>query len=387
MHKKIKVFLLMSCPGIGGTETRLSNLLPRFDPNRIEAAFVNMRQESMCYELWDKRGIKYHRLPTPGKFLLGSIPRLVKFLRKEKPDVLEIYGLRVEIIGRLAAAIAGIPVILSASASTEDWRKWYHILLDRLTGWPVKGWIANSQACRQRLLTVEKHPAELVTVIYSGIDTAAWIRSGDKNIRDKIRREFGCKDDTILCVTVANLRNPKGHIYLIEAILAVLEENSRMRFVFVGSDFLNGQLQRRCRELGIENDVVFAGFRSDIFDIYSAADVAVLPSWYEGLPVSLMEAMSMELPVVSTTVSGIPELVVNGVTGLLVPPKQVKPLAKALIEIGSSEEKRRVMGKAGRNRILEKFLVDRVVVELTAYYEQKVYTGRKVVYDRGQGQG
>jgi glycosyltransferase involved in cell wall biosynthesis len=382
LKKRIKVFHLMSCPGIGGIETMMSNLLPRFDPERIEAAAVNMRSESRCYELWDKKGVRYYKLPTPGKLLLGSIPGLVKFLRREKPDVLEIYGSRAEIIGRIAAVIAGVPVVLTGTLDTHEWRRWYHILLDRLTRWPVKGWLVNAEACRRRLITVEKHPPDLVTLMYDGIDTRAWTRSGDKGVREKIRRDFGCKDDTILCVTVANLREQKGHIYLIEAIPAILKINPRMRFVFVGSDFFNGRLQKKCEELGISDFVVFAGFRADIFNIYEAADVAVLPSWFEGLPICLIEAMSMELPVVSTTVSGIPELVVNGVTGLLVPSKQVEPLIEALVEIGSSEEKRKAMGKAGRQRVLEKFSLDRMVTELTAYYEQKVYSTQETKYDK-----
>ena len=369
LSKPLKVFHLLSNPGIGGIEKMLSNLVPRFDKSLFDVQIVNLQTQSRCYELWDRCDVRYHCLPTPGTFLLGCVPRLARLFWKERPDIVEIYGSRAEIIGRLAAKIAGVPVVLTGTLDTHEWRKWYHVWLDRITRWTVAGWIPNSEACKRRLIEVEKHPAPKIKVIYDGIDISAWTRRDDSRIRQHLCEEFNCNEQAILCVTVANLRYQKGHPFLIEAVPRVLKVNPNMRFLLVGTDFLNGQLQRSCRDLGIEKAVIFAGYRGDIRDIYEAADVAVLPSLYEGLPISLIEAMSMELPVVSTTVSGIPELVVDDVTGLLVPPKDVDALTEALVKIGASPEKRRQMGQAGRQRVLEKFSIERMVKELANYYQ------------------
>ena len=369
LSKPLKVFHLLSNPGIGGIEKMLSNLVPRFDRSLFDIRVVNLRSESKCYELWDRCSVRCHCLPTPGKFLLGSVPTLVRFFRREQPDIVEIYGSRAELIGRLAAKIAGVPVVLTGTLDTHDWRKWYHVWLDRITRWTVTGWIPNSEACKRRLVDIEKHPAPKINVIYDGIDVRAWTRRHDSQIRRRLREEFDCDEQTILCVMVANLRYQKGHPFLIEAVPRVLKVNPNMRFLLVGTDFLKGQLQKSCRDLDVEKAVIFAGHRLDIRDIYEAADVAVLPSLFEGLPISLIEAMSMELPVVSTTVSGIPELVVDGVTGLLVPPKDVEALTEALVKMGADPEKRSRMGRSGRQRVIEKFSIERMVKELANYYQ------------------
>lgn len=367
----LRIFHILSNPTIGGIEGMLSNLIPRVDPTRCDMRIVNMRTESATYELWDQCGVRYYKLKTPGKLLLGSVIGLARLLRREKVDIVEVYGLRANIIGRPAAKIAGVPVVVTGFLETGDWRKWYHIWLDRLTRWAVNGWIPNSKACRQILLKREKHPESRIKVIYDGIDTKKWTRQGDTHIRQRIREEFGCSNEAALCVTVANLRYEKGHPYLIEAALKVLKVNSNIHFALIGADFLRGEIQKRCRQLGLEQSVTFAGYRSDIHDIYEAADIAVLPSLFEGLPICLIEAMSMELPVVATNISGIPELVVDGTTGLLVPPRDPDALSAAIIEMGISPEKRKQMGQAGRQRVNEMFTIERMIEELLNYYQQQ----------------
>jgi glycosyltransferase involved in cell wall biosynthesis len=371
LEPKIKVFHILSNPSIGGIEGMLSELVPRIDSARCDMRVVNMRSKSMAYELWDQAGTPYHKLKTPGKLLLGSVIGLARLLHREKPDVVEIYGLRANIIGRLAAKIARVPVILTGVLSTDDWRKWYHVWLDRATSWAVKGWIANAHACKQSLIEREKHPADRIRVIYDGIDVNYWTRNSDTSTRLAFRDSWGYNEDNIVFVTIANLRPDKGVQFLIEAIPEVVRKCSNVRFVLVGLDMMGGQLQRRCKQLKIEYAVTFAGFRKDIRDIYEAADATVLPSLREGLPICLIEAMSMELPVVATAVSGTPELVNDGVTGVLVPPKDVEALAKPLIKIASNSEQRKRMGLAAKRRVCEMFTIERMIEELLDYYQRQ----------------
>jgi len=348
----------------------LSNLIPRIDVRKWDIRIVNLRDDSKAYDLWDKSGVKYFRMKTPGKFLLGSVLSLAKVLKRERVNIVEIYGLRANIIGRLAAKLAGVPVILTGILSTDDWRRWNHVLVDRLTSWAVDGWVANSEACKRSQINREKHPEERITVIYDGIDVDSWIHQGE-DIRNEMRQKWGYNKQNLIFVTIANLRPDKGVQYLVEAIPAVVERIPEARFVLVGSDWMGGKLQARCKELSINDKVLFTGFCSDIHRIYHAADVVVLPSLREGLPICLIEAMSMELPVVASAVSGVPELVIERQTGLLVPSKDVKALTETLLCIGQDGKMRIEMGQAGRKRVREKFTIERMANELTGYYEKK----------------
>lgn len=370
MTRKIKIIHILSNPNIGGIERMLSDLLPRVNREPFEMAIINLRSESEAYALWDRVNIKYHRIKTPCRLLLDSIPSLTILLRREMPDIVEIYGLRANIIGRVAARLAGVPIVLTGVLSTDDWRRRWHVLLDRATRWAVTAWIPNSQACMQSIIVREGHPKNKMKVIYDGIDVEYWKKDVNTTDRSRLRSEWGCQKDDIVFATVANLRPDKGIQYLIEAIPIVLEQERRLHFIIVGRDLMRGVVQQRCKDLGIENIVTFTGFREDIREIYQACDVTVLPSLREGLPICLIEAMAMELPVVATSVSGIPELVVDGETGIIVPPKDVKALSNAMLKIVRDAKKMRNMGLAGRNRVFQMFTIERMLQELMGYYQQ-----------------
>jgi glycosyltransferase involved in cell wall biosynthesis len=377
--KKLKVFHILSNPSIGGIEQMLSELIPIIDSPTCKAQVVNMRTESKAYQLWEQKKVKYHRLKTPGKLPVCSIYSLAKLLRKEKPDIVVIYGLRANFIGRLAAKLAGTKVILSAILSTDDWRKWYHSVLDRITAWAVTGWVPNSIACMNSTIKREKFPKERFTVIYDGIDVEKWKRHND-GTRKQIRKGLGLSDDVILCVTVGNFRYQKGYPYLIQAIPEIIKKQPQARFVFVGRGKMEEELKKKCIDLGIQDYVIFTGYREDIRQIYEGADIMVLPSVCEGLPVSLIEAMSMELPVVSTKIGGIPELVENGITGILVPPADSDALTKAIVQLASDSAQRKQMGNNARKRVCENFSMRKNASKLIEYYQKQynLSTERKV---------
>lgn len=369
--RRLRVFHVLSNPTIGGIMRMVSAMVPYADPDRMDMRVVNLEDEPGPYALWSRAGIRYHRLPRPGRLLLGSVLGLARLFKREQPDVVEIYGLRANIIGRLAAAMAGVPVVLTGVISTDDWRKWYHVWLDRLTRWAVTRWVCNAEACKRSLIEREKHPADKIDVIYDAIETDKWVPTQDDTARRTLRRQWGWDDDAVVCVTVANLRPDKGIQFLIDAVPTVLSAVPRARFLLVGADEMNGELRRRCEMLGLSGIVAFAGFQDDIKPIYEACDAAVLPSLREGLPICLIEAMCMELAVVATHVSGIPELVENDVSGLLVAPRDVAALAQSLITVLSDLELRSRMGRAGRERVLKTFRIERMVEELTSYYERQ----------------
>lgn len=374
---KVRVRHVLSNPEVGGVEQFLARCVPRFDRERFDARVINLRDESDCYRLWGESGAPFIRQRTPGKLLLGSVPALARLLRRERADVVELYGLRANVIGRLAAALAGVPIVLGGVTSTDDWRRWPHVRLDRATAWAVTGWLANSHASKRRLVERERHPADRVRVIHDGVDVQAWRRRPDGEARRRLRRQLGCSDETVLVATVANIRPAKGYPHLVEAVPLVTAARSDCRFVCAGLDMMGGAVQRRARELGVEGSIVFTGPRADVRDLYEAADIALLPSVYEGFGLSLAEAMALELPVVATEVGGIPELVQDGRTGLLVPPADPAALARAVLRLAARPELRRWLGMGGRERVARLFSLDRAVEERQRYYLEELARRRR----------
>ncbi len=370
----MRVFHLLSNPGIGGIEGMLAKLIPRMQGPDCDLRIINLRSESQAYRLWERAGIPVIPLPTPRGTYLAATRALAQVLNRAKPDLVEIYGLRANFIGRMAARMARTPVVITGVLSTDDWRQRHHVALDRWTSPWVAGWIANSQACKQSLLNRERFPEDKIAVIYDGIDVREWtLDEAHRARRSEYRQTFGFQDRDLVCVTVANLREEKGVQYLVEAAPTVLAECPFARFLIIGSDWMSGRLQRRCQELGVAPAFTFAGYRQDIRSWYAAGDIAVLPSLSEGLPLCLIEAMSMGLPVIATRVSGIPELVDHPHTGILVAPRDPAALSEAIIALAKARPQRAGMGMLGRKRVERMFTIERMIEELLACYQRMLH--------------
>jgi glycosyltransferase involved in cell wall biosynthesis len=162
---------------------------------------------------------------------------------------------------------------------------------------------------------------------------------------------------------VAALTGHKDHATLVEALALLRARQPRAWLVIAGEGELRGALEAQARALGVEGRTVFAGFRNDLDRLLPAFSVFCLSSRLEGLGTSVLDAMALGLPVVATAAGGIPEAVVDGVTGRLVPPRDPRALADALFEALSDEARRKAWGETGRRRFLECFTCERMVDE------------------------
>jgi glycosyltransferase involved in cell wall biosynthesis len=190
-----------------------------------------------------------------------------------------------------------------------------------------------------------------VHVIHNGIDLTRF----DAHAGERSEQPLRTDKRHPLVVTVAGLNNQKGHIHLIRAIPRVLQKVASARFLFAGEGHLRDHLEATAGALGLRDVVTFAGDRSDIPALLASSDLFVLPSLFEGMPMSVLEAMAAGKAVVATDVGGTRDLVVPGETGLLVPPGDSDSLAHAIVELLLSEERREALGRAGRRRAEEHF--------------------------------
>jgi len=183
-------------------------------------------------------------------------------------------------------------------------------------------------------------------------------------------RALGLPEDALVVGNVAALTDHKDHATLIDAAADVVARVPHARFLVLGEGELRTVLETRIRERGLEGKFVLAGFRRDVDALLPIFDVFCLSSHMEGLGTSLLDAMMYGVPVVATIAGGIPEAVEDGVSGRLVPPRQPRCLADALVELLPDEQRRRAWGRAGRRRYEERFTAARMVEETLRIYEE-----------------
>ncbi len=210
--------------------------------------------------------------------------------------------------------------------------------------------------------TFGKSISEKTEVIRNGIEIDRYSASEYETGTVRISGEFRV-------VTIAGLNNQKGHEYLFRAIVDILPRFPAAKFLLVGDGHLRRYLEAMTFELGISNAVQFMGFRSDVQSILRSADIFVLPSLFEGLPLSLLEAMAAGKPVVATDVDGTHDVVIDGATGFLVPPKDPAALSQRIAELLADSRMRERFGQAGKERVFASFSDSRMTREYSELYE------------------
>ncbi|MCR4345206.1 MAG: glycosyltransferase, partial [Candidatus Scalindua sp.] len=169
----------------------------------------------------------------------------------------------------------------------------------------------------------------------------------------------------------------KGFEYFIEAIPDVLKRFKKARFLVVGEGALRDELKAKSKSLKLEDKIIFTGFRSDIKSVLASIDIFVMPSLLEGLPMVLLESMAMAKPIVATDIDGVKEVLNNGETGLLVPPKDPKALSVAIVDLLNHRDKAYQIGLAARRVVEERFGVDIMVKKVETVYEELLQLNRE----------
>jgi len=304
-----------------------------------------------------------------------ALMNLIFFLKKNPYHIVHTHNSKAGFLGRLAAKLAGVPVIIHTVhgfAFHDQEPPSRQILfrnLERLASHCCHKMIFISQplvdwAIRERIASEEK-----IVKIYSGIELDLF-RPVSKDRRNKIRKKWNLKQNAPVIGIVSKLWEGKGHVVLIEAFKALRKEIEDAVLVIVGEGLLYDKLVGVVNGNGLRDSVLFTGFQMDVSEIIATFDVAVLPSFFEGMGRVLLEAMAMGKPVVASRVGGIPDLVEDGVNGLLVRPGNVKELADALKIMLNGKKLAEKMGNEGRERVKEQFSADAMVRSIEKVYRE-----------------
>jgi len=309
------------------------------------------------------RGIPTNVVQLTPLFNLVALIRLAQVLKRNEVTVLQTHGPRANVYGRFAAWLAGVPCVVSTiHNSIKDYevnsiQRYVYRTILRLLLPLTDRVICVSEALRQDVIVDCPGTAPRTTTVWNGIDPALLFCRGNRN---KIRREW-CRGSGPVLVTVARLTEQKGHRFLIEALPGLLTEWPSLVCLFVGEGECQVSLRDLAREKGVEQSCRFAGVRNDVVDWYAAADVVVLPSLSEGFPFVVLEALAMARPVVATNVNGVPEVIRDGMHGLLVPPRNPQALQVAIRTLLHDPCLAACLGKTGQEEVAARFTSEKMV--------------------------
>jgi glycosyltransferase involved in cell wall biosynthesis len=299
-------------------------------------------------------GLKDVRLPF----------RLARLIRESGVDLVSSHYHPFDFWVAAGARLAGVPCVVTKH-STHDNDPYPPLLRSWIERWTQRlatGYVAVSESVADHMVQMRGIDPDGVQVVYNGVDPAPFGRRGA--YRESARAEFGYGPAHRVVGTVANLhRRTKGYEVLVEAIPAVVREFPDARFLWVGVDLggFAAELTERAAELGVADHLTLAGRRDDVPRLLAAMDLFVLPSTFEGLGIVLIEAMASGLPVVASEVGGIPEVVVDGETGALIPVGNRDALVSAIAGLLRDEERAARQARAGRERAHECFSVAAMV--------------------------
>jgi glycosyltransferase involved in cell wall biosynthesis len=298
---------------------------------------------------------------------LSAAWRLSRVVKRLRPDVVHAHDAHGTAMASLGLSL-GSPT--PAPALIVSRRVDFHLKRNSFSRWKhrqVDFFIAASEAIR-KMLVADGVPGERVITVHEGIDLEHVLAAPPVNVHEA----FWLPHRAPVVGNVAALVPHKGHRHLIEAAHLVVREMPDTRFLILGEGELREQLERQIRDHHLEKHVLLPGFRTDVIGCIKGFDLFVMSSVTEGLGTSLLDAMACSRASVATRAGGIPELVQDGRTGVLVEPRDHAAMAREIVRLLRDDGLRRQMGEAARTRVAEKFTVERMVAETAAVYERVV---------------
>ncbi len=349
MSKKIKILHVIPKFDIDGAERLLVNLLEAFDHEWFEVAAVSFYPESgtILEQEIKEKGLTVYFLNKHQGLDLRIIPNLYHLFQTFKPDVVHTHLYVLHYVF-LAMLLCRIPVRVHtvhsiAQKEVDRIGKLVHWIVFRMGGVvPVSISLEVANTVRALYGRGIRTP-----VIYNGIRTARYVSAAGQGM--------GEEGKEMVLLHIGRFVLPKGHLLLIEAFDLSIKEYPWMQLWLVGDGELRPAVERAVSEKGLQEKVSFLGIRDNVSNLLANCDLFVLPSDYEGLPLTVLEAMAAGKPVVSTRVGGVPELVEDGLTGFLVPPRDPEALSQAILRLAKDRDLCQRMGQAGQRKVLERF--------------------------------
>lgn len=336
----------MAALPVGGAETLLLAALKAADRRCVSPLVCSLSEKGPIGEEMERAGIEVVSLARMQhkRFDVGIILRLCRLMRQREADIVHTHLYHAGRYGRIAATLAGVPCVVASFHNVYRIRRVKQHVFNRILSKVTHRVIAVSEAVKDHLVRYDHIAPDHITVLPNAID----LRLFGAHDRIEVRRRLDIPPDAYLVGTVGRLEPQKGHVVLLQAMQELAAACPEARLLLVGGGSQEWPLRQVAKDLGLADRITFAGERRDVPALLVAMDLFVLPSLWEGLPLVLLEAMASGLPAVATRVGGVPEVVSDGSTGILIDPERPDQLAAAIMRCRNDRNGAARMAEAAR---------------------------------------
>ncbi|MFZ5596404.1 MAG: glycosyltransferase [Bacillota bacterium] len=354
--KRIRVLHVIGGGEFGGAERHILNLATAMNSDMVEV-YVCCLFADPFVKVAREAGIRSYSIPMRHKLDFGIVTKLRDLIAREKIDIVHTHGVRANLVGRIAARMAGVDVVVTTvhSLLAQDYPRLFSRLVNTFIEWVSRGMTTHFIAVSgglQKALIQQGIPEKRITVIYNGLNPELFNKSGSTG---KWRKKAGFSPGVSLVAIVGRLHPVKGHRYFLKSASEILKERTDVHFLVVGSGPEKEGLEQYTRQLGISEHVTFTGFVSDVSELMPDLNLLIVPSLWEGFGLTALEAMAVGVPVVATSVGGLPEIVEHGTTGLLVPPADEDGLTRGICWMLDHPQEAEEMAAAAGQIVEQKF--------------------------------
>lgn len=373
-ERRIKVLQVINDVGtdIGGGENYILTLakhMPKLGFDLVCTCCPRGEFEKVLKE----NGIESFPLNLSRKGNFSVDRAIAEFCRNNSIDIVHAHGATGALAARLTSLIPGgirpITTYHIAITNITDipfWKKKIFALFDRSTSVVDKKILSVSHAVKETMIREAFFARDRISVLHSGIDVS---RFKDRQ-RGKVRRELCLPSQVTVIGVVARLSVEKGIGFLLEAMPHVLKRFPKMHLLIAGDGPIKDKLKNLSVHMGLDQNVIFLGYRNDIPEFMTDLDLLVMPSLTEGFPLSLLEGMAAGLPIVATRIGGVPEIITDGREGVLVSPSDPLALSRSIIHILEDEPLRKKMVKKAREKVSIQFSLEKMITEMSKIYRQ-----------------
>lgn len=364
-----KILHVIDSLHLGGAQEVVMNLATCGDRMAFRHEVATMHGHGVYWDRMRALGIPLHSL-SPHKLFPWYAASLPALLARGRFDVLHCHLVASNIFAKPVGALARVPVIINHDHTNDDYRasQRVRLALDSLSNRLATHLIAVSDSCRQFLISREGIPSDKITLVQNAIDLARFSKSC--GTREAARRALGIPPGTRVVAGVGRLNPQKNFALFLRVAEQVAARHPEAVFVIAGEGPEEPLLRGLAAASGLGGKVRFAGYVADTRQVYLAADILLMPSLFEGLPMTLLEAMAMEVPVVASALDGISEVVEHGTDGLLAASGTPHGFAEAIDRLLSDPDLAARIGGNAARKIQARFSAGRMCSEVEAIYHR-----------------
>ena len=376
MSKKIKLLHVITHLPIGGAQDNTLYTVELLNKDKYDISLSCNLNGELVSRAKKVKHLKLYDVPNLRREVsiindIRAFLYLYKLIKKENFTIIHTHSSKAGFLGRIAAMLNKTPIVIHTIHGfafhdyMNSFKKNIFIYLEKLSAKWTHGLVTVSNLNKKKVVDLGIAPIEKLKNIYSGIDLTLFIN--EKN--DQFRKELNLDSNHILLGSVGRLSNQKDPITMIEAFCIVIKRFPNAHLTLVGDGELRDEILIKIDQLQLNGRVHLTGNKNDPWKIYHSLDLFIMSSIYEGLGRSITEALSCGVPVVCTSVEGVPEIVRDNKTGILVPPKDPGALATGIIKSLNDMDNARKMAEEGRKFVNENFDVKKMVDDIDKLYD------------------